>query len=251
MSPNPLVLVKKLAAPHRWFSARPANTDKEEYQTSKHHSEPIPGWYEHRKGRGWFLTAKDEDDGKPLEKPLAVRYSKALKRWMLESEYEARKRQAYVEGPDGKKVGVTFFRCDNGIAWIKCWNEDGEFISGPYEQWCIDEKTGKFRKMLRGDCPDFKERQSSRALAKATILEPPSSLPHTPVGLSDGTTLCARCSAPASAKSTRPSSTCTSSTKAASDAISTATTTPIKTLHADAGEFASELNKRLEHVQGG
>jgi len=249
MSPNPLVLAKKVVTPHKWFSKRRTNTDDLNKDVSRMHDDlPIPGFYEHKAGRGWFLLEKDEDNGKPLEKPLAVRHFKPLGSWMLETEYQARKRHAYIDGPDGKKIAVIFFRCDE-VSWIKAWTAEGEPIKGPHALWCIDQKTGKFRRMLKCDALDS-DRKTSRAMSKTSEADLPS--PAVPTHLeSPGEVLCARCSAPASVRSTGPNSTRASSFITTPGTHSANTTAPSTVGDDDSSEFIMKLDERLKDVQLG
>ncbi|KAF2276418.1 uncharacterized protein EI97DRAFT_450257 [Westerdykella ornata] len=97
----------------------------------------------------------------PMIPPTPVKYSKVLKRYLLAPDYEARKRHGqYLEMNPAqhganKLLTAGFFRLDDGIAWVKCWDQHGEFIPGPYKLWCVDRETGLFRHMLRGDDPKY------------------------------------------------------------------------------------------------
>jgi hypothetical protein len=180
MTPNLLLATQTLFSPHKWF-----NRQKSERPTRKteHWDSPVPGIYEYIPGRGWYLVATDKDapaqageNGKgsgdrarPTSKesngagvetirmtqPVQVKYSKVLKRYLLAPDYEMRKKYGDVQDFRGKWYTAGFFRLDDGIAWVECWDEDGEFIPGPYKLWCIDQQTGKFRHMLRGDDPAY------------------------------------------------------------------------------------------------
>ena len=185
MTPNLFLATQTLFSPHKWFKDR-----KSERPTRKteHWDVPIPGIYEYIPGRGWYLIATDKNastnldpnpqvlEGRPLAvpntedpkettamtPPVPVRYSKVLKRYMLEPDYKLRKRHGDIEDSRGKRVQVGFFQLDDGIAWVQCWDDEGEFIPGPYKLWCIDARTNSFRHMLRKDDPDYQpSRQNS------------------------------------------------------------------------------------------
>jgi len=98
----------------------------------------------------------------PVKPPLPVKYSKVLKRYLLATDYDNRKQQGRVQGSDGKYRSAGFFRLDDGIAWVQCWDDEGEFISGPYKLWCIDRETKEYRHMLKRDDPAYaSSRQNS------------------------------------------------------------------------------------------
>lgn len=92
-----------------------------------------------------------------------MRYSKVLQRYLLDSDYESRKRHGtFAADASGKEKQAMFFRLDNGVAWVRAWDEQGEFVPGPWERWFLDERTGRFRKMMKGDDPEWQSRRSSR-----------------------------------------------------------------------------------------
>lgn len=97
----------------------------------------------------------------PMRPPLPVKYSKVLKRYLLATDYDIRKKHGRIQGTDGKYRTVGFFRLDDGIAWVQCWDEEGEFIPGPYKLWCIDRESKEYRHMLKGDDPAYVSRQNS------------------------------------------------------------------------------------------
>ncbi|KAK7558694.1 hypothetical protein IWX50DRAFT_548426, partial [Phyllosticta citricarpa] len=161
MAPNLFVATQTLFTPRRWFSRRrPERSIREsEYWTS-----PVPGIYEHIPGRGWYLVRPDEPDGSRgtrFEKPRPVKYSRVLRRYLFESEYERRKLPGEIKDKNGKLREVGFFQLDDGVGWVNCWNHHGEFMPGPYERWCIDERTERFRPMLKGDDPAWRSRRST------------------------------------------------------------------------------------------
>jgi hypothetical protein len=218
MVPNLFVATRTLVSPHRWFVSkhRSDGQNKASLRTTEHWDSPVPGLYEYKPGRGWYLIGTDESQHSEPKYPIPVVYSKVLKRYLFTSDYEDRRRRAKVklhEVPsrngsiktiateEGKAPPVAeidapvpgkksrsssnavpqtrtvvkdsiFFRLDDGVTWVRCWDELGDFIPGPYERWCIDQKSGSFRKMLKGDDPDWQQRHSSsrsthRALQKA------------------------------------------------------------------------------------
>ncbi|PSN66014.1 hypothetical protein BS50DRAFT_404187 [Corynespora cassiicola Philippines] len=179
MTPNLFVATQTLFQPQKWFKSSRSERPK---RKTEHWDSPVPGIYEHIPGRGWYLIATDKDtpaghdgsktqDGGPVEAvdtekpkvkeivkmspPVPVRYSKVLKRYLLAPDYEIRKKYGKIDDGRGKQIDVGFFRLDDGIAWVQCWDEEGEFIPGPYKLWCIDPGTKAFRHMLKGDDPNY------------------------------------------------------------------------------------------------
>jgi hypothetical protein len=181
MTPNLFLATQKVFSPHKWF--RTPKTDRPtrvtEYWTS-----PEPGQYEYIPGRGWFLTATSNGelpdvvelksaDGTPkssttttssqpeltkLAKPIPVHRSRVLGRYLLDADYKDRKKTVQITNERGKQVQAGFFRLDNGVAWVHCWDEHGVFIPGGetgYKLWCIDATTQQFRHMKKGDDPKF------------------------------------------------------------------------------------------------
>lgn len=90
-----------------------------------------------------------------LDRPIPTHWSRVLKRYLLEPEYKVRKTNGTITNERGKNIDVGFFRLDDGVAWVQCWDEHGEFIPGPYKLWCIDGTTHTFRHMRKGDDPAF------------------------------------------------------------------------------------------------
>lgn len=195
MTPNLFVATQKVFQPHKWFKKQ---ADKPQRRT-EHWESPVPGVYEYIPGRGWYLTAtyKEHDgpdfsekiaskDGGPVggsinEKPkqtvpvpapVPVRYSKVLKKYLLNPDYEIRKKYGTIENSKGRMVQVGFFQLDDGVAWVKCWDEEGEFIPGPYKLWCIDARTDRFRHMLRADDPEYqRSHPNSRTASRANSFD--------------------------------------------------------------------------------
>lgn len=176
MSPNLFLATQKLFSPHKWF--RENKSQERSIRKTEHWAEPKPGLYEYIPGRGWYLVAKLKEnahdvpetttEGGPvraareapkeyekLSRPISVHWSRVLKRYMLEEDYKARKKYGAVQNEKGRSIEVGFFRLDDGIAWVQCWDQEGTFIPGPYKLWCISQRTGQFRPMLKGDDPKF------------------------------------------------------------------------------------------------
>lgn len=176
MSPNLFLATQKLFSPHKWF--RENKSQERSVRKTEHWAEPKPGLYEYIPGRGWYLIAKLKEvahdipettaEGGPvrasqeppkeydkLARPISVHWSRVLKRYMLEDDYKARKKYGAIQNDNGKNVEVGFFRLDDGVAWVHCWDQEGTFIPGPYKLWCISQRTGQFRPMLKGDDPKF------------------------------------------------------------------------------------------------
>lgn len=176
MTPNLLIATQKVLSPHKWFRTSPkAERPK---RRMEYWAEPIPGQYEYIPGRGWFLVAQLKDtppkvdtskdsavvsvecltptEFVKLPKPIPVHRSQILKRYLLEEEYKKRKTQSWIRTEDGKRQLVGFFQLDDGIAWVQCWDENGEFIArSEYKRWCIDPDTGHFRHLRRSDDPEY------------------------------------------------------------------------------------------------
>lgn len=190
MTPNLFVATQTLFSPHRWFKRQQSERPT---RKTEHWDLPVPGYYEYIPGRGWYLVATDKDASSDVDlatgggpvgtlpmrptrpkdiiriaQPVAVKYSKVLKRYLLDPDYRMRKRYGHIKDARGKSVQVGFFRLDDGIAWVQCWDEEGEFVPGPYKLWCVDTATNKFRHMLRKDDPDF---VPSRANSRANSFE--------------------------------------------------------------------------------
>jgi hypothetical protein len=160
MTPNLLVLGQKVLRPHRWFDRRSPHRQQVEVE---HRQTPVPGTYEFRPGRGWYLVATDDDEGARLAHPVAVKYSRVLRRNLLQPDYDLRKRQGRYKDANGRIREAGFFCVDDGIGYVKYLDFHGDFIPGPYKMWCLDHETGLFRDMLKGDDPAWHSRHSSRS----------------------------------------------------------------------------------------
>lgn len=114
---------------------------------------PVSGSYTHVPGRGVFLTAIDRADGlqDSVQPPRQVEYSKVLHRYLFEDEYVARKRQGKFHYWTDGDVTVGFFRLDDGVSYINCFDHKGWFVGGPYRLYCLGESTGRFRPMQKSD----------------------------------------------------------------------------------------------------
>ncbi|KAI9759205.1 MAG: hypothetical protein M4579_002492 [Chaenotheca gracillima] len=162
MAPNPFGLVKKV------FNSSPQNTPSppespaprsQSIRRTEHWDEPVPGLYEYLPGRGWYLIKRDSaSEGEKLKREPVLRCP-ILHRWILRADREERTRTGKAIDQSGTITTKRFFKSDDPIAWINCWDKDGAFIPGPWERWCIDEKTGMFRKMLHGDDPEWRNRK--------------------------------------------------------------------------------------------
>jgi hypothetical protein len=178
MTPNLLLATQKVFQPHKWFRASKSDRPT---RVTEYWSTPEPGQYEYIPGRGWYLISKLKfplagalepialEDGqvpasssppREFEKcvPVPVHRSRVLGRYLLEDDYKSRKKTTHIKDERGVRVQAGFFRLDNEVAWVHCWNEDGKFIPGGktgYKLWCIDSATNEFRHMRKGDDPDF------------------------------------------------------------------------------------------------
>lgn len=154
MAPNLLVATQTIFSPHRWFHKNRLERTVEQWH------EPVPGTYEYNPSKAsWFLI-ETEQDGK-LAEPQKIKYCQVLKRYMLQAEYIDRKCAGTITDKNGKPREAVFFRLDDTLAYVKAWDENGEFIPGPYERWCVDQESGKFRKMLKKDDPEWRSRNNS------------------------------------------------------------------------------------------
>lgn len=193
MSPNLFLATQKLFSPHKWF--RHSNSQERSVRKTEHWSEPKPGLYEYIPGRGWYLIATLKEaphdipettaEGGPVQahqeppkeyeklaRPISAHWSRVLKRYMLEDDYKARKKYGVIQNDKGKSVQVGFFRLDDGVAWVQCWDQEGTFIPGPYKLWCISQSTGQFRPMLKRDDPKFAgSRNTSRSNSRNPSFE--------------------------------------------------------------------------------
>ncbi|KAH7139147.1 hypothetical protein B0J11DRAFT_36184 [Dendryphion nanum] len=185
MTPNLLVATQTLFSPHKWFSK--SQRSERSKRTTEHWDLPVPGIYEYIPGRGWYLVATDKNphdskkdesippDGPakigtehvkretiPMAPPIQVKYSKVLRQYLLAPDYQMRKKHGRVKDETGKFYEAGFFRLEKpDNAWVECWDDHGEFIPGPYKLWVIDQATGEFRHMLKGDDPAYASSRSN------------------------------------------------------------------------------------------
>lgn len=164
MSPNPYILLRNLVTPNRWFTSntQPSHRSKGRIEHWEH---PVPGLYEFVPGRGWFLVAVDTDDGDKLDNPVPLTYCRALHRFMLKDDFESRKKWGTVKDENGNCKKGVLFRLDDGVTWIFCWDEFGNFDTSDRKiPYCIDNNTRKFRIMTATDAESI----SGDSLAKTT-----------------------------------------------------------------------------------
>lgn len=142
------------------MSHRPGNrtpkSEPEHWELSK--KVTIPGHYQHRPGRGWYLTAVDNAEDCTLRLPQQVIYCDILHRWMLVCDFEKRRRQEMIKHPsyyNGQSKLRGFFLMDDEKTYVMAWNSTGEFIlsEGTVQGWCVDEATRTLRPMERKDRP--------------------------------------------------------------------------------------------------
>jgi len=160
MTPNLFVLGKTVLSPHRWFDQKKkptsssASSSADDDSKIQHWEQPVPGYYEHEEGRGWYLIAKDGASLGSIKVPRTkVTYSKVLKRWIYEDDMAARKLRGRFLDERISREQVGFFRLDDGVAWVNSSDATGNFLPGPYTLYCIDADTKKFRAMKKRDDP--------------------------------------------------------------------------------------------------
>ncbi|KAI9698669.1 MAG: hypothetical protein M1836_003779 [Candelina mexicana] len=156
MAPNLFVGVCTLFKPQTWFCHKAHPKRNASVGRLEHWDSPIPGTYEYIPGRGWYLVATDFPSS--INKRQPVNYCQITEKWVLQSDFEQRSHFAIVEVSPGKQKRMGFFRLDDGIAYVMCWNGQGALIPGPWERWCLDKETRKFRKMVIGDDPNRKKK---------------------------------------------------------------------------------------------
>ncbi len=179
MTPNLFLATQKAFSPHKWFKG--SKNERPVRETEFWAEGPVPGLYEYIPGRGKYLVATLKDSPTStknpqvtednlersadstfapeyikLKRPIAITYSRAIKRWFLEPDFQLRKKQGIIKNDRGKNIAVGFFRTvdHGGVAWVQCWDERGTFIPGPYQKWCIDSETQQFRHMRHRDDPE-------------------------------------------------------------------------------------------------
>lgn len=232
MSPNPFNLIKLAIAPHKWGSRR---SSSQQSQTKKEHwDQPVPGTYEYKPGRGWYLieyaenadaaSISDASTASTIKQerlPRQVTYCKVLHRMMFLTEYNERRHFETIKlssNNDAQHVG--FFRLDDGVTWVQCWDRFGNFVQGPYQRWCVDETTRRFRKMLSSDAILIGEERASRRDSWERSQKQP---------VTNVSARCSICSTPSVSSSRRPnfdSRASTSTVAESSRSQGTSLTTP-------------------------
>lgn len=167
MTPNPFTALKFACSPHKWLR-RSSSTPS--LGIREHWDDPIPGTYEYKPGRGWYLVEIDNvdvtspDDASRPRLPCSVTYCKLLHRYMLAPEFNERRFFDHVKNEKGDSRGLGFFRLDDGVTFVQCWSSDGSFIPGPYKRWCRDDSTKHMRPMQYKDTViDGEARESRRS----------------------------------------------------------------------------------------
>ena len=190
MTPNLYLCARTVVRPDTWVSRKHNRSSSHaDRHLIEHWDSPVPGTYEFFPGRGWYLTHRDypidngyesgyESDQSGLSaststtsrstasitstsstsstfsicpKGEEVRYCRILHRYFLASELEARCRWGPVIRGEGNKAEICrFFRLDDGISWVLCWDSKGRFLYGPYRKYFMDQETGHMRPMTRG-----------------------------------------------------------------------------------------------------
>lgn len=156
MAPNLLVGMRTLCTPQTWFCQKSQIRRNPSVGCTEHWDLPVPGTYKYIPGRGWYLTATDTPS--PTNKRQPVSYCQITKKWVLQSDFESRSMFAVVEVQPHKLKRRGFFRLDDGFSYVLCWDGEGTFIPGPWERWCLDKETKKFRRMLIEDDPNRKRK---------------------------------------------------------------------------------------------
>ncbi|KAI9795748.1 MAG: hypothetical protein M1833_006841 [Piccolia ochrophora] len=152
MAPNLFLLTRKAVAPHRWFcSKHRSQSARRASRCTEHWESPVAGTYEYLPGRGWYLIHRDDESPEKPTQREVVYYCKIIHRWILESELSDRTTWANVSTENGKMTQRRFFRMEDNVTWVNCWEDDGKFLPGPWQPWCFDKETSLFRKMLRKD----------------------------------------------------------------------------------------------------
>ena len=132
MSPNPFTLVKLMCSPHQWNKRR---TSHDSLTPKVQRNEPVPGIYEYKKGRGWYLVEYVEDvepssnsttstvsrQSKRERLPRQVIKCRVLDRWMFTTDYEKRRHFEYVQNSedDSQVDQVGFYRMDDGVTYVR------------------------------------------------------------------------------------------------------------------------------------
>jgi len=156
MAPNLYLAAKKVVSPRSWFRS----SSGERLPHHFHADHPVPGIYSYNALLGLVLIARDSDNGALLPQPIQVRKCRATRQWFLKDDWAARTTHALITDPDGFKSVRLMFRLDNGISWVACEDENGVPIPGPWPLYCVNQTTGQFRLMVKGDSPEWRARLS-------------------------------------------------------------------------------------------
>lgn len=170
MTPNLFVLGKTVFSPHKWFDEKkkPSSNSADAESGIQHWEHPVPGYYEHEPGRGWYLIAKDGATQGSIKVPRTkVTYSKILKRWIFQSDMDDRKRRGRFLDENVSQAEVGFFRLDDGAAWVNSSDAKGDFLAGPYTLYCIDAQTNRFRVMKKRDDPIRQQRKQLQSYSSS------------------------------------------------------------------------------------
>lgn len=250
MSPNPYILLRNLFTPQRWF--KPGSASPVGY--TEHLQTPIPGNYEYKPGRGWYLVSVDNEDENTPRLPAQVIYCRLFGRFMFQDEYESRKKFGRAKDMEGnEKIGV-FFRLDDGLTWVHCWDQTGKFAPCErLQRFVVDSETGRFRIMTRADCMVSGRSPSVTTTSSTAAPESLAGMTHSAArSFVDGDVhkRSQRSSAPSTRPATRPSSSQGSYVQAPRNASNI--TTPPSIAEPDIKEFdAPELRRRLKDLSMG
>lgn len=250
MSPNPYILLRNLFAPQRWF--KPTNSASVGY--TEHLKAPIPGNYEYKPGRGWYLISVDNEDDETPRLPAQVIYCRLFGRFMFKDEYESRKKYGRAKDIEGNdKVGV-FFRLDDGLTWVHCWDETGKFSPcKKLQRFVVDSETGRFRVMTRADCMVPGRSPSVTTTSSTVAPVSPPGLTHSAARSFVGGDVhrpSQRSSAPSTRPGTRPSSSHGSYVLAPRNASNVTTPPSVAEPHITDLD-APELQRRLKNLNLG
>ena len=164
MTPNLFLLARKIFYPRCWLSRRRLRRSHRRTADDREDVEPIRSSqschsYKYVPGHGWRLVRHHGLVKAGSTETESVIWCQILQRWMPQSELDDRTRRATVMRDDGILVERSFFRFDDGVTWVDCWDSQGKVKPGPWRRWCIDDdddEPHKMRPMLKRDDPDRK-----------------------------------------------------------------------------------------------
>ncbi|KAF2452598.1 hypothetical protein BDY21DRAFT_375414 [Lineolata rhizophorae] len=282
MAPNLLIATQTLFSPHRWFTKR---SYSEKPLRRQEHWEPpqapSAGIYEYIPGRGWYLIIPD--DGPRLERPQQIVYSKVLKRYLFKNEFDERKRRGYLHesaiadvtfattassgggggdhyapsapnlhSPKAKAKELGFFRLDDGVAYVCCWDPEGLFIPGPYQMLVPDRVTGRFRPMKKADDPAWLEsrRSSLRSGSRSANASRVGSAANSALNSAANSAANSRASSRAASPRSRPGTRLASPRRGVSEALSKPTVPPAAApASATSGSSSSRRSSRRRNSE--